>query len=227
MKLSNRLLQVASLVKKDATLVDVGCDHGFLPLYLLENRQIKKAYALDINNGPLENVKANAKRYNFDDKIECLLSDGLAKVSDIDFDTVVIAGMGGTLIIEILKKGLVNLLNKELILQANINTKGLRKWLLANNFIISDEKMIRDNDIIYTIIKAQSGSESKYSDIELMYGRINLENKNHLLFEVIKSDLIKYNDIIKKLPKESEKYTEFKNKITLIEEYLNEIERID
>ncbi|MDL2211508.1 class I SAM-dependent methyltransferase [Erysipelotrichaceae bacterium OttesenSCG-928-M19] len=222
MKLTNRLHYLASLVNKDAILVDVGCDHGYLPLYLLKNNIIKKAYALDINQGPLDNVKANAIKYGLDKEITCLLSDGLDKVRNYDFNSIVIAGMGATLIIEILGKNLDLLGNKQLVLQANVNNYALRKWLIGNNFMITNELLVKDDEIIYQIIEAKQGESSNYNELELSYGRQNINENNFLLLEIMNDDLKKYQSIIKQIPNDSNKYHLFKNRIELIRGYLDE-----
>ncbi|MDF9867175.1 tRNA (adenine22-N1)-methyltransferase [Bacilli bacterium PM5-3] len=220
MKLTNRLGKVASLVNKGATLVDIGCDHGFLSIFLLENQIINKAYACDINQGPLNNVKENVKKHGLNDKIECILSDGLKELTNIEFDTVVIAGMGGSLIVDILEEAKKIIVNKQIIVQPNINSYGLRKWLIENNFKIDNEILVDDNNIIYEIIEANQGCNVKYNDFELSYGKINLSNESSLLINKMNDDLNKYQRIIKQLPKDSDKYIEFNKKILEIEEYL-------
>lgn len=220
MKLKPRLNLIASLVDKEAIVLDVGCDHGYLLIYLVLNNIIKKGVALDINQGPLNNVKSNLDKYQIDD-IECLLSNGLQAISDQVYDTIVIAGMGGSLIRDILNNDKDKINNKTLILQPNINSYGLRKFLVANNFAIIDEHLVLENNIIYDVIKAKQGQISDYSEFEYLYGKNNLKNGDYLLIEKMVNDLNKNNDIIKKLKKDNPKYHELKMLNQEIENYLN------
>ena len=218
--LDDRLSKIASLVKKDAILLDIGCDHGFLTISLLNNNLINKAYAADVNEGPLKNVKNNVKKYQLESKIDCILSDGLEKFTKVKFDCVVIAGMGGSLIADILSKQINLIRDKQLILQPNINSEGLRKFLLDNNIFINQEYLIKDNDIFYYIIECSSGTNLEYSDFELKYGK-NIE-ENEMFYEYLNDELKKYKKYLKKIPKDNYKHQEFLKKIEIIEVRLNE-----
>ncbi len=96
-KLTNRLSAVAQLVREDASLADVGCDHGYLPAYLIMNGKIKSAVACDINKGPLDSCIQLVADYSFEDKIKCVLSDGLCNIAENECDDIAICGMGGNI----------------------------------------------------------------------------------------------------------------------------------
>ncbi|MEG0283579.1 MAG: class I SAM-dependent methyltransferase [Erysipelotrichales bacterium] len=219
-----RLEKVASFVRKDATLVDIGCDHGFLTIDLVKQYLIKYAYASDVNQGPLDNVKANVLKEGLQDKIECVLSNGLEKFENIHFSDIVIAGMGGTLIIDILSDNIELLKDKRLILQPNINAKGLRNWLIENDFKIINDDLVKDNDIIYQIIVVEGNGNEEYSSLEYEFGKYNLINNNNLLKEYMNLKVSKNNEILSKMPEDNEKYEYFKKINEEMEEYLNEIE---
>jgi len=204
-------------------VADIGCDHGWLSIYLVEQGIASYAYACDVNQGPLDNAKANIKRFHLQDKIETILASGLSKLDKGSFDSVVIAGMGGTLIIELLEEDLGKLDDVTLYLQANVNTYGLRQFLFTHNFEIIDETLVKDNDIIYEIIKAKKTSnviENSYSDIEMMFGRINLEKKSYLICELLLQKLEKLSKIIELMPFDLEKRQVLEKQAEDIKEYL-------
>lgn len=222
MKLNNRLSKIATFVTSGAILVDIGCDHGYLSIELVQSNKIKYAYASDINPGPLNNVQTNVLKYGLSEYISCVLSDGLERFDNISFSDLVIAGMGGTLISEILESKKELLVNKNLILQPNTNGYGLRKWLINNNFIIEKEELVEDNDIIYEVIVARTGKGKKYSELELLFGSVNLDNKKPILFKYMDEYLKKQTYIIKNIPSDNVNYQVFSKRINLVKEFLNE-----
>ena len=102
--LSLRLKAVADLVRRDSYLADIGCDHGFLPVYLLQCGKIKGAVASDINKGPLERCRALVEQYDLSAQIQCVLSDGLSKIRFSELQDIAVCGMGGELIASILEQ---------------------------------------------------------------------------------------------------------------------------
>lgn len=119
--LSKRLEQVASMVTKGNIIADIGTDHGYVPIYLVEKGICPKAYAMDINQGPIESAIKNIENYGLSEKIQAIKSNGLEKLEPEKADTIIIAGMGGELIVNILENGLAKLENcsrpvKELVL---------------------------------------------------------------------------------------------------------------
>lgn len=190
--IDNRLKDIASMIDKCHSIADIGTDHGYLPIFLIQNNIIDRAYACDIAINPLKKAQANIKKYQLDDKIKTVLSNGLENVYQ-DVDYVIIAGMGANLIIDILK-------NKKkaypyMILQANLNNELLRRYLSENNYTIIDEKISYVNKKYYEIIKVRNGYE-KLNDLQIKYGPINLLKKSKLFIEKWQATLNKYKNII-------------------------------
>lgn len=102
MKINERLKKVGDLVDTNSSILDIGCDHALLDIYLVKEDKIKKAVASDIKEGPLKNAKENIKKYKLEKKIDIKLGNGLDTYTD-DIDTVVVSGMGGRTIIGIFK----------------------------------------------------------------------------------------------------------------------------
>ena len=210
-RLDNRLLTIASLVNNCNTLIDVGTDHGYLPIYLIQNNIVKKVIASDVAINPLNKALDNIIKYNLEGKIETKLANGLINQEYADF--VVIAGMGGNLIIDILNK-------KEYdypyyILQANINVPLLRKYLTENNYKIIDEKIAFCNKKFYEIIKTAKGHQM-LNEIEIEYGPINLKNKDPLFIKKLENEINKYETILTDFKGSYEEELKIKSKIKQI-----------
>ena len=107
MELSKRLTAVAGLVTEGASVADIGTDHGYIPIYLIEQNLSPKVIAMDINKGPLERARIHIAGYGMSDRIETRLSDGLAAVKPKEVEEMIVAGMGGGLVIHILEEGSV------------------------------------------------------------------------------------------------------------------------
>ena len=220
-KLTKRLEAIARLVEPGAIVVDIGSDHGYLPIYLLVNKVIKYAYACDVREGPLASARKHAQKYQVD--LHCILSDGLINLKKVTFDTIVIAGMGGTLLTSLLSADLPLIKNKKLILQPQNNSKKLRTFLVENNIKITKEVLVKENGIIYTIIVCEGTECQDYAEKELFYGRRDIVNDRRLLSEVLARDLIKNKRLLNSVPSANERRIFFNKRIELIEGYLNEI----
>ncbi|NLZ80912.1 MAG: SAM-dependent methyltransferase [Clostridiales bacterium] len=158
MQISKRLEAVASFVTEGNRVVDVGTDHGYIPIYLVEIGKTKDAIAMDINRGPLERAESNIKKSGLEDRINTRLSDGLRMLRKDEADTVVIAGMGGSLIIKILSEGKEVLKSvKELVLSPQSEISLVRKYLNEEEFSIIEETMLKEDGKYYTVMKAVRG----------------------------------------------------------------------
>lgn len=180
-KLDNRLMSVASLVRKGSTVVDVGTDHAYVVAYLIENGIIEKAIASDINKGPLENARQTLIDCGISEKVELILSDGLKNVPENSADDIVVAGMGGILISEILENTpwLKNK-NIHIIAQPMTHAEILRKWLCDNGFEIQREVASTDGKRVYVAISAFfSGKIHSFFDGYYYIGELK-ENKDEL-----------------------------------------------
>lgn len=155
-KLDGRLSSVASLVRKNKVVADVGTDHAYVVAYLIENGITEKAIASDINKGPLENARQTLVECGIDDKVTLILSDGLKNIPENSCEDIVIAGMGGILISEILENApWVKNSNIHIVAQPMTHAETLRKWLSDNGFEISREVASTDGKRLYVAISAE------------------------------------------------------------------------
>ena len=186
MRLDKRLSAVAEFVGHGAKLVDVGTDHGKLPIYLMPTGKVSFAVASDKNEGPLFFARENINRAGLEKKISVRLTNGLNSVQPGEVDTVVVAGMGGALIKEILASSPLVLESVEsLILQPMNEGAALRRWLYENDFYIENEILVKEDGRIYEIVLAKSGTRKMPKEIELLLGPVILKHKTELLKERI------------------------------------------
>lgn len=198
--LSKRLKNVADMVTKGYIVADIGTDHGYVPIYLIKNGIVPKAYAMDINEGPLKIADKNIRLEGLQDKITTVLSDGMNEMTSEMAESVVIAGMGGDLITDILNRGKNIKGIKELVLSPHKRVDIVRKYLLDNNWKITDENMVIDNNKFYTILRAvPEKEESEYDETEIMYGRLLLTTKNPVLKQYLEKENKMYEEVLKKV----------------------------
>lgn len=182
--LDERLKMCASLVRKSARLVDVGCDHAYLPISLLKSGQIERAIASDINEMPLKSGEDNAKKYGVNN-IDFRLGSGLRAVKPEDRITdIVIAGMGGEIISEIIDESpLTKDKNINLVLQPMSKSEELISYLYKNGFEITEQKCVVCKGKCYTVIVASYTGESPEIDDAFLYtGKLDLKNEVNLRF---------------------------------------------
>jgi len=201
--ISNRLKTIGDFVIDNSKVVDVGCDHALLSIYLYQNRNNINVISTDINNGPLNEAKNNIKNYKLENKIETRLSDGLKNIEKNEFDTIIIAGMGGNTIVDILGFDIDKTISaNRIIIQANNNVDKVRKFLVNNNFKITDEKLVKENNIISIVILFTKNTKNiKYSRDEILFGPILLKENNILFKELLSNTLKKYSIILNKIPR--------------------------
>lgn len=151
--LSPRLLVCCGFVSPGDRVADVGCDHGYLGIHLLQNGLASYVYAGDVNEGPLQSAVVNAKRYGVSDRISFFLSDGVRNFPR-DFDTMVCAGMGADTMVSILQAApWLKSQQYRLILQCQSKTHFLRKYLTENGWRIFEEAVVRDGRFLYTVME--------------------------------------------------------------------------
>lgn len=161
MILTKRLKLIYDILPKCNTLADIGTDHGYIPISAVLGEICKKALAMDVNSGPLDAAQKNIQKYGVSDKIETRLSNGLENLQKGEADVIVIAGMGGPLICEIIDKGMHAITeDTALILQPMIAQKELREYLYQNGFNIADEYVCREENKFYNIFKVKKGNTS-------------------------------------------------------------------
>ena len=202
MKLTDRLLKIASLVTKGKRVADIGTDHGYIPVYLLNKGYVDFAILADVNKGPLENARREVRHNNLSDKVDLRLGSGIEVLNENEVDEVIIAGMGGILIGELLeaKKNVAHSLDK-LILQPMQAQDELRKYLLNNGYEILDEVLVKEDFRIYEIIVAKYTSVNTIIEDDIYYevGKKLIENKDPLVNELVDKKIFMYNSILKKL----------------------------
>lgn len=151
--LSHRLLACCAFVRPGDRVADVGCDHGYLSIHLLQTGIASHVYASDVREGPLSSAKRNAHIYGITEKIDFFLSDGVQSLPR-DFDTLVCAGMGGDTMVSILSAApWLQGGNYRLILQCQSKTPLLRRYLSENGWEIHREKAVRDGRFLYTVME--------------------------------------------------------------------------
>ncbi|EHO51817.1 hypothetical protein HMPREF9099_01746 [Lachnospiraceae bacterium oral taxon 082 str. F0431] len=225
MKLSKRLQTIADFVKKGAVVADIGTDHAHIPIYLIKNNIISRAYACDINAGPLEKAKENINYYGVKN-IELRLSNGLEKLKTDEADTFIIAGMGGELIIDILDRGQGFFDKKNtFILSPHTKIEEVRNYLLRKGLKILKEDMCIDEGKFYTVMEAvYMGKTFSYTKGELLFGKYLIDNKNPVLFEYLKKEKQKYLNIISADGINDTRRRELKDRLDIIEETINEMQ---
>lgn len=171
-RLKPRLQTAADMVRDGSRVADIGTDHAYLPTALILSGKIPSAVAADLRKGPLENALETVRSNSVEDRVQLRLSDGLKCVSPEEADDIVIAGMGGILISEILSAAeWVKNEKYKLILQPQSHDEDVRKYLFENGFSITDEEACFEDGKVYICIGAvYTGSVSAHSEGEIMFG---------------------------------------------------------
>ncbi len=170
-----RLLKCAGFVSGGKIAVDVGTDHAYLPVYLVEEGISPAAIACDIKDGPLAAAKATVSASGLDEKISIVKSDGLDEVNLSGVSDVIIAGMGGEMIVSILERCEYLKIHKvNLVLQPMTKAHILRKYLFENGFFTKQECAVTSGSFCYTVINAEySGEKISFDDFSLYVGKIS------------------------------------------------------
>lgn len=222
MNISKRLKEVSNLIEKESSILDVGTDHGYLPLFLEENRNFEKIVATDISTDSLNKLKSKLDKTS---KIETKLQDGLEYLIDNEAEYVSICGMGARLIINILEKAKSYRENaKYYIFQPNTTIYELREYLLFNGFKILDEVSVVEDGYYYNIIKATFGQKEDYKDYELKYSKILLEKKDKNTLNYLKKEKDRYISIREKENISDNRKKQIEKELILIERALKRYE---
>ncbi len=192
MKLSRRLETIASFVPEGSTVADIGTDHGYIPIHLVQEGKAKHAIAMDVRKGPLLRAQAHIHEAGLEAHVEVRLSDGLLKLEQNEADCVVIAGMGGELIIHILEEG------RGLwegiphwVLSPHSELDKVRRFLEEQEFFTWRETMIKEEGKFYTVMginRTNKAGEKDNREISYRYGRSLLESKDPVLKEYLKKE---------------------------------------
>ena len=212
---SKRILAIASFIDATDNLIDVGCDHGYLGIYLKKNNKVNDLLLTDLRESALNNAIENIKKYNLD--INTYLTDGIKKIKIKNYNTISISGMGTQTIIKILselkKKNTIN----KLIIQSNNDLDILRSCINNMGYYLEDEKVVYENDIYYVICKFIK-NDKKNTNEEIRFGLIKKDKIEYYEY------LIEYyNGILKQIPKtNTDLVNELNSNINLLNKLLKE-----
>ncbi len=181
--LKGRLKLIADKIPVCNVVADIGTDHAYLPVYLIQNGRCQRSIASDVKPGPVQVANRNIAKYKLSDKIETRMGSGLDTLESSEADAVIIAGMGGTLLAELLEAGVQKASNADvLVLQPMNDLDIVRKWLYDHCFEIFDEELSAEGNKIYCVISARyTGQNKSYMDFELHVGECLLKKQDPLL----------------------------------------------
>ena len=219
MKINNRLKTIGDLVPLSSYPLDIGCDHALLSIYLVKEKGIKKAVASDNKSGPLKKAKENVNFYKVKDKVELIEAEGLNSYKE-GIDTITISGMGGLNINRILENNKSYLKNiNTIILSPNNYSIAVKRKLIKLGYYISDEKLVKENNIIYQILVFMKGRKY-YSYKKLYLGPVLMTKEDELTKEYYKKELETKRSLLEALPKS------FYSKIRLTKKEIKYLENV-
>lgn len=200
MNLSPRLKRIADFAPNNSIVADVGTDHGYVPKYLIDKGISKLVIATDISKGSLQKTVDYIREENLEEEITTRLGDGLEPILPFEVDTLIIAGMGGLLIAEIMSKSMkIARSINTLILQPMVGSPELRKYLLQNQFRIIDEDLVREGDKFYEIIVAKSGLQKFGKELDYEISPVMLKKNSPVLKEFVEMKIRMNENVIEKL----------------------------
>lgn len=226
MKITRRIQEIINFSKEGRRVCDIGCDHGIVGIDLILNHNVEFVIFSDIVKQPLQSAINNVHENNIEEsKVDFRVGDGLQTIEVSEVDTVVITGMGGKTIVDILADDLEKTRSyKSFILQPTNGEKLLRKWLCDNCFIINNETLIEDNKMFYETFLVSNG-KSVLTDEEISFGKY-IDYTDNVFVTKYNKLLSKLIDIRNDIPEEySEKIEEFNYEISKIEEILKKSDR--
>ena len=207
----------------------MGCDHAYLPIFLVSSGRVKRAIAMDVNQGPLDIAKDNKIKAGLSDRIDIRQSDGLWALEYGEADQIVIAGMGGALTLRILEKDMDKALSaKRWILQPQSELSMVRGWLREKCISIIDEAMLIERGKNYTVILADAANSAGLSEavaedqaIEDRFGPILLQKKDHVLIQFLGNEYKRLSRLVEQMPPEHEdRKHELYNELLLVKKAL-------
>lgn len=201
MNLSKRLEAIASMVTRGNIVADIGTDHGYIPIYLVKKGICPRAFAMDINKGPLLRAKEHVIEEGLQEKITLIQSDGMKGLEGRRADTAVIAGMGGELVCKIIEESPVLEELEELILSPHSEIAKVRECIIKKGYRIEQEKMVVDYGKYYNIIRAVRGESEKYTRFDYIFGKKMFECRDDIFYEYLLGLCNKYKRIIEQLDK--------------------------
>lgn len=217
MELSKRLQAVVNLVSEGCRVADIGCDHGYISIYLVQNHIVPHCIAMDVNEGPLKRAREHIEKERLSTYIETRLSDGAKELKMIngedrepvpEADAAVIAGMGGRLMIRILSESMDKFQGmKELILQPQSEIAAVRRFLRENGFRIEKEDMVLEDGKYYSMMKAVPGQmreADNHTELFDLYGEWLLKNKHACLHQFLQKETAMFRQLLERLTEQQE-----------------------
>ena len=204
MELSKRLQAVADLVTADYKLADIGTDHAYIPICLIQQKKIAEAVALDVNEGPLQRAEEHIRENGLEAEIETRLSNGFQALQPGEVQSAVIAGMGGGLVIRILTEG-TEVVRKleECILQPQSEIEKVRAFLLEKGYEFLEEDMVCEDGKYYPMMKVRppvaDTAVKCWDTVQLKYGKLLLEKQHPVLREYLEREIRIYQSILEGL----------------------------
>ncbi len=236
-ELSARMQALVDMVPENRVVCDIGCDHGFVSIYLVQKGIASKVYAMDVRTGPLKRAQEHIKEYRLDDYIETRLSDGLANLKVGEADCMVCAGMGGPLMMKILTEGREKARSmQELILQPQSELALFRDFLRKEGYKITQENMIYEDGKYYPMMKVvpvaggivqtkQPGDDNQGTDAEYqlwdMFGELLLKESHPVLKQYLVQSKSYLSELLERL--EAQGGERAKERVTEIHEELHMI----
>ena len=223
MRLIGRLAALAAFVPQGARLADIGTDHAFLPIELVQDNIIVSAIAGDVHVGPYKAAKEHVEALGLEQKISVRLGNGMAVLSPGEVETVVIAGMGGQTIIEILNNNpeVTRSINR-LILQPMVAAASVRRWLEENGWYLVDERLVQDDGRLYEVVVAEQGISFVCEPVMYDIGQKLWNDKSELLTLHIDQLIAQTKRVLTEMTvsnnaRKSLKYDEYKERLKQLE----------
>lgn len=230
MHLSKRLQAVASMIQVGKCIADVGTDHGYIPIFLIQNKICERGIAMDIGKGPLQRAKDHIEQYGLEAVIETRLSDGVQQMKPGEADCMVIAGMGGGLVVHILETGKAVIEQmKECVLQPQSEIHRVRRYLWEHEFTIVEENMIVEDGKYYPMMRVIPRQKHQVPkelfEVYAQFGQLLLEGGNEILKQYLDKEYKKQKVLLTQLeeknPHQTERFGDLRNMVSLMEQALN------
>lgn len=213
---------ILKMIPMSVTVADIGTDHGFLPIRLMEEKKAVKVIASDVAEGPLSRAREHIREAEMEDRIETRLGPGLSVLRKGEADTIVVAGMGGLLIIDLLEQGKeIPESASHLVLSPHKDCSEVRRYLMNQGFQITDEEMVSEDGKYYPILLAAPRRKIVYTDREILFGPVLLKKKTEDFRSYLLHEKERVEGILERR-KESRKETEDAE----LQEYLSEVEDV-
>lgn len=221
--LTSRLKSIAQMVPKVQTAADIGCDHGKVAVWLVQNGRVQTVVCGDISAPSLDKARMLAKAAGVDGHVLTRVGNGFDVLATGEAQAAVLAGMGGELMVRILEEG-GKIVPDTLVLSCNRDAALVRKWLCGAGFVIEDEALVFENGIYYPVIRAKRGRVQELTQMEMQFGPVLLKNKPRLLKAYVEHCMAKTQSIIDQL--QNAQSPRAQRQIKLLQAKLDEIKEV-